>query len=125
MQCFITFICISNELEEDLDEAYEASIYLFTNEVPLGEQIHPEKQIMKHKPPAISYSNHQIYTNGFHRSASINEQEDCQMNISKFNQNNNLLSNDVRNMAQYYTGDALTELSEEAYIMSFDPSMLH
>ena len=106
--------------EEDFNQegkAYEASLFLFMNEIPLDQNPISELPISElSKPLPANYANH--HSNGFTPERLINEQG-CYPNFSQLNQNNNILP------ASLVNPGLLNELAEETCILDFDPSLLN
>ena len=111
-------ILYPNNAEEIQQEqkAYQASMYLFSNEIPLLNSKHTETPLSEHsKLPSSTYSNHPRQNNGFTQDMCFNSQEQCSYNFSQVNHNNNLLPFDVMDM---------DGLDQDACIFDFDQTLL-
>jgi hypothetical protein len=97
----------------DEEMAYAASMYLFMNEVPVLEE--KSSQMSTH-----------LRHNGFAPGMLGHNQEQHYNNFPQVNHNNNnILPNDIMNMAVQLTNPLnLSGLAEEASIFDFDPTLL-
>ena len=102
------------ELNQE-NQAYNASLYLFMNEIPVANetQRHMEK-------PRSEYNsaNYQMCNNAGVQGMLPNGQEQC-YKFSQMNNNNNILPNSIRDAGEISNG-----YSEDACILEFDQTML-
>ncbi|CAB4033976.1 Neuronal PAS domain-containing 3 [Paramuricea clavata] len=107
------------------ENAYQASMYLFMNEVPIQDLKRVETPIsQQNKPSAMAYSNHQRHNDGFMQGMLINSPEQCYSSFSQVNHNNNMLPNNIVNGTQLSNGNVFNGLVEETCILDFDPALL-
>ena len=103
----LTYLQVNSEEMNQEDKAYQASLYLFMNEVPILDQ-----------KSAETLNHHEIH-NGFTQGMFPSNQEQ-HYNFSQVNHNNNLV-----NMATHLsTSNPLNGLAEDACILDFDPALL-
>ena len=107
------------------DIAYKASLYLFTNEVPMNDDKFPETLMAQpSKPSGALHNNHQRH-NGFTCGMQVNHSDQLLSNFPKLNDNNNILSGGFMNPAGMNNIDPLNGFAEQASIFDFDPTLLN
>ena len=110
---FCSLLNVEMPVLNDEEMAYAASMYLFMNEVPVLEE--KSSQMSTH-----------LRHNGFAPGMLGHNQEQHYNNFPQVNHNNNnILPNDIMNMAVQLTNPLnLSGLAEEASIFDFDPTLL-
>lgn len=115
----LPYFPVGEELNHE-DKAYQASLYLFMNEVPVVDPELPSSctEIITSQvntQSATTYTSHNRYTNGYTQDIATNNPEQlCYPNFTQLNHNNNFHGS--------ITG--LPPLSEENCILDFDEMLL-
>ena len=97
------------------DQAYNASLYLFMNEIPVPNETQRHMEMPKSE---YNNPNYQICHNNGMQGMLINGQEQC-YNYAQGNCNNNILPNNILDVGLIPNG-----CPEEASILEFDQTLL-